>query len=822
MTKGIQIRLRIAITLLFIVSSYNLSFAQDFNAFAYKQGHKITLTKDEQAWIKAHPKIRLGVDPDWAPIEYFDQNGEYRGIISDYVNLINARLGLTMELVTIDNWPDILNSVARNEIDVFPGIAITAEREEVLIFANPYLSTDYAIMSRISTPEIKDLSELESRVVSVNEGFSSHRLLEERYPDIPLLPLFGTKEILQSVIDKKSEAAIVEISTATTIIQSHRMFTLKMDRLVLLELDSIGFAVRKEWPELVPILNKGIASITDQERESIKQKWLAVPIQVGYTTKNILLVVLIVITIMGIILLFFIYWNRKLKKEAYQRKKAEQALKESEDKFRGIYEQSPIAIEIYDKEGKLIDVNNETLKLFGIDDVKHVLGFDLFNDPNLSKDRILKLKKGEPVFISTDFDFEIIKSLNLYPTSRDGIMYMDMHAIPLLSNKETIGYLVQIIETSERKQAELVLKEREDRFRQLIKNSFDMIILIDSDGIQHYVSESCVKILGYKAEELTGFHVFEKMIHPEDQESAQKAFLSIIENKSTGGTQYRHLHKDGSWVYLEAYGTNQIDNPAIKAIVLNVRDVTERKREEHIIKDNEIRLKELNSTKDKFFSIIAHDLKSPFNGILGFSELLIKRVRKSDYKGVDRYAEIINMSSKKAMELLSNLMEWSRSQTGRLEFNPEFIDVVELINSVTELLKTVAENKSINITLNIPHNLILNADKAMIETVLRNIISNAIKFTQKKGVVIISAEEKENIFLVTVKDNGIGIEKDNLEKLFRIDGGFSSSGTENEQGTGLGLILCKDFIEKHNGEIWVESELEKGSIFYFTLPKIIL
>jgi len=252
--------------------------------------------------------------------------------------------------------------------------------------------------------------------------------------------------------------------------------------------------------------------------------------------------------------------------------------------------------------------------------------------------------------------------------------------------------------------------------------------------------------------------------------------------------------------------------------LLQARFITEQKQVEFALQQNEARLRELNATKDKFFSIIAHDLKNPFNSIMGFCDLLIEKIDDQDYKGIEEFAEIIQKSSHHAMNLLMNLLEWSRSQTGSMDFSPKRIDIVELIYEVSDLLNYSALKKSINISKELPQNATVLADKAMISTILRNLISNAIKFTNQGGKIIISAEQKQDELLVTINDNGVGIKKADFEKLFRIDESYSTKGTQNEQGTGIGLILCKEFISKHNGKIWIESELGKGSTFYFTIP----
>lgn len=357
-----------------------------------------------------------------------------------------------------------------------------------------------------------------------------------------------------------------------------------------------------------------------------------------------------------------------------------------------------------------------------------------------------------------------------------------------------------------------------NNFKQLIKNSFDMILLMDSNGIQHYVSESCEKILGFKQEELMGISVIEKMIHPEDQESTKKDFFDIIENKTHGGAQYRHLHKNGSWVYLEAYGTNQLDNPLIQSIVLNVRDITERKQAEQLIQEKETHLKSLTAAKNKLFSIIAHDLRSPFNAILGFSELLSNNPKGFEVEESEKYIEIINSCAKNTLSLLDNLLNWTHSQTGQFVYKPEKIRLSLVFQDLLEISNSIAEIKNISLRYIQSDTIEIDTDVTMLKIVLRNLINNAIKFTNSNGEIAIYAVRNQNDIEITVSDNGVGISKENRESLFNISTNITSPGTANEKGSGLGLILCKEFVEKLGGNIWVESEEGKGSDFIVSLP----
>ncbi len=280
--------------------------------------------------------------------------------------------------------------------------------------------------------------------------------------------------------------------------------------------------------------------------------------------------------------------------------------------------------------------------------------------------------------------------------------------------------------------------------------------------------------------------------------------------------QFKHV------IELDLALIQTIDDPSKDLANNTIQELIKRnkklKQAQKKAEESEVKLRELNLTKDKFFSIIAHDLKSPFNSIMGFSELLLEQVRLKDYEGIDKYAGIIWHSSRRAMSLLTNLLEWVRTQTGKIEFNPEFFELVNYIKENVVFYDDIAVQKSITINMDIPHKLIVFADKQMINTVMRNLISNAIKFTREGGEVIISTRKTPKETIVSVRDNGLGIAPDRMEKLFRIDTNVSTPGTNKEKGTGLGLILCKEFVEKHGGSIWVESEEGKGSTFSFTLP----
>ncbi len=235
--------------------------------------------------------------------------------------------------------------------------------------------------------------------------------------------------------------------------------------------------------------------------------------------------------------------------------------------------------------------------------------------------------------------------------------------------------------------------------------------------------------------------------------------------------------------------------------------------------NSEKKLKKMNANKDKFFSIISHDLRSPFSSLLGLSDFLKYELGDMDKEEIQQYISTLNKSAHGIYKLLDNLLHWSSLQTGRLEYKPEELNLRELILNILQLYNSKAFEKEITLTIEIAVDSIAYADNNMIDTVVRNLLNNSIKFTETGGEITITTKKTDDEIIVSISDNGVGINKKDITKLFRIEEHFTNLGTANESGTGLGLILCKEFIEKNGGKIWVESKEGKGTTFFFSLPK---
>jgi PAS domain S-box-containing protein len=292
-------------------------------------------------------------------------------------------------------------------------------------------------------------------------------------------------------------------------------------------------------------------------------------------------------------------------------------------------------------------------------------------------------------------------------------------------------------------------------------------------------------------------------------------FEKVFSGKSKEFCEIRIKTPDDTPLFVQLIGITDSNR---ELCFLAAVDITQRRLAEDVLKEREIQLRELNATKDKFFFIIAHDLKNPFNSILGFCELLKREIEFKDFEAVEQYADIIYSGVDRTLKLLENLLTWARAQQGKIPFVPKSILLNKIVDSQIEDLRCIADRKNIRLFSNFHQKITIIADENMIKTILRNLISNAIKFTDKNGTVGISAEVKNGNVETSVLDDGMGMTSEEINNLFKMETSFSTPGTENERGSGLGLLLCMEFVKKHNGKIWVDSEPGKGSVFKFTIP----
>jgi PAS domain S-box-containing protein len=487
------------------------------------------------------------------------------------------------------------------------------------------------------------------------------------------------------------------------------------------------------------------------------------------------------------------------------RKKAEQQLHLMAHTLKSINE----SISITDTNNHILFVNAAFIKTYGYSE-KELIGQDI---------SIVRSSENDPMIISNILDITVNTGWQgeLMNRKKDGTDFPIMLSTTIINdeNGKAIGMVGVAIDISDRKMSEKLLRESEEKYRNLIETMPDGVYRSTHEGKFVELNDAIVKILGYDSkDELMSIDIKSELyFEPNDRESL------VLNASSDDLDVFPMKKKDGSVVWIEDHGWYVKDNN--DHIIFHegiLRDVTERKLAEFQLKKYSEELQEMNVTKDKFLSIIAHDLKTPFNSILGLSEILKNEIKNFDSDSIEQYISLIYSTSKNTYRLLENLLDWARMQQGKMQFNPRPLILRELVADIFEILNDGALKKQITLFNTIDEQIIIHADLNMIKTVIRNLVSNSIKFTSANGRIEVSAFGVDKFIQVNVKDNGTGIPKADISKLFKIGTSYSHRGTENEVGNGLGLILCEEFVSKHSGKIWVESEVGKGSEFKFTLP----
>lgn len=383
----------------------------------------------------------------------------------------------------------------------------------------------------------------------------------------------------------------------------------------------------------------------------------------------------------------------------------------------------------------------------------------------------------------------------------------------LIISLQLSGMIISVL-ISNLKKAQEKLHINQLRLNGIINTTLVGFTILNSKGIHLYANKNAMTIHGFNSDEIIGMH-FSKIVHPMHHQSTEKLIELIISGeKEYIDTEALLVHKNSQknvWIHVIATKYPRIEETDEESILIVFHDLT-------LLKEQEQRLLELNITKDKFVSIIAHDLKNSFNALIGFSEFLKADLKNGKTERLESYAHALYDTSTNTYALLENLLKWAKLQQGKMAYSPVNSAVSQFIHECVFSTKGMALAKNIVIKTEVPDHLYVFADVEMLHTILRNLVTNAIKFTHKNGTITITANLKNQLVEFQVKDNGVGMSEATKNALFQIDISNTGYGTEGEKGTGLGLILCKEFIEMHNGEIWVESTVNEGSTFKFTIP----
>jgi len=482
--------------------------------------------------------------------------------------------------------------------------------------------------------------------------------------------------------------------------------------------------------------------------------------------------------------------------------------------FFNFIEYFPSAVLLLDERLNIRDANNLSVSLIGNNKKEQILGKNIIEFvPEKEANQFEKILQKSLVSFTPGTAEIILKmpdnnNLNVLSTFRS---FND----PDTGNKFCV---LAIIDFTSQKMREEIIRDSEARFKNMANTAPVMIWISDVEGLFSFVNNVWLDYSGGESGGQLGMNWLNN-VHPQDLQKVLDDYQNALRKRESFSVEFRFMNKRGHYEWMLIKGKPRYsDENLYVGFIGSCISIQAQKEIEAKISNLNNELVQTIATKDKFFSIISHDLRSPLSGLMGILDIL-----NSSYETLDENEkrEIIsdaNVVSKTTYSLMENLLEWSRIQTGTISYQPEPLRIDRLLNNIASLYEQNLKGKKIKFNINIEPNLFAFADKSMTETILRNLVSNAIKFTFPGGTVLVSSEIDGDQVVIKVKDTGIGIDDENIPNLFRVGVSSSTKGTAKESGTGLGLIICKELAEIQKGKIWVESKKNVGSTFYFSVP----
>lgn len=508
--------------------------------------------------------------------------------------------------------------------------------------------------------------------------------------------------------------------------------------------------------------------------------------------------------------------------ELNQRKHAERQLRHQLEYTASITSSLASGLYASDGEGRATFVNPAAQRMLGWTEAE-LLGKDMHNTIHYQQADGTPLPKEEcPLLEPTRSGVTVRRDEDVF-TRKDGTTFpIGYTSQAIMENGQIRGVVVSFQDLTERKQAEQALRESERRFRSVVQNASDIIAITDADGTIRYVSPAVERVLGYRPEEMVGTSTF-ACDHPEDVQEAHSRFSKRVATPEIlPSVEWRVPHADGSWRYLELISNNLLDDPGVRGIIVNGRDITERKQVEKertqalaVQRAANKELERINKTRRDFVSVVSHEFRTALTGIQGFSQMM--RDEDFDVEEMQEMASDIYEDATRLNRMISEMLDLDRMESGRITLKLDRVNLNELLLRTANQVPSNAPNHEIRLQLDerIPE---LLADRDKLTQVITNLLSNAVKYSPQGGEITVDSHLEGKYTHVRVMDEGVGLPSEALEKLFEPYTRVESGATRYTQGTGLGLAISRQIITLHGGNIWAESEPGAGSTFHFTIP----
>lgn len=729
--------------------------------------YSINLTPREKAWIKNHPNIRLGIDPEFAPFEFLDKNGHYQGIAADYVKLLRKRLGLRLRVVPGLTWPEVMSAAQSGGIDVLACVGKSAERQRFLVYSHPYLNFNRVIITRSRTPFISSIDDIYSWRVAV-QAKSSHAAYLREHTSIIAIPYASLKQALIDLSSGQTQALVGNVASAAYWINHLHLTNLKVAAPV--NQDKLYFAVRRDWPILADIINKGLASVSKQRVAMIGQRWVRIDIQRGmpWQTAFVVMAVFLGLVITGI------FFNRTLRR---------QVISKTTELRRELAERKRSQAEAQRANRELRNLNNLLISCAASLDMR-----ELFNQVMDGVSRISGLEGCTICFVTPEQTLELAAHRQTSPAA-----ILDLNRNVIKVGDCLCGNCAQ-------DKKPLILWNRQEVLEYSSRDATRHDDINFHAAFPLLVGKNCIGVLC----------IFTR--------STAKPDKGLIQTMEAVAAQVA-LAMHSSRLYEET----------VKNAALLEEKVMERTREleesqvqlQETVKDlngaNE-KLRELDQLKSLFIASTSHELRTPLNSIIGFSAIL-----RDEWLGSLNDEQKLNLSAihrngRHLLALINDIIDISKIEAGKLEGYVENFKLDELVDEALDTICSSAQDKGLELQHDIQP-IAMRGDRRRLLQCLLNLLTNAVKFTVHGTITITGTPEDGAMVRLEVTDTGIGIRREDIDSLFQPFVRLHAAGDGEYPGTGLGLYLTAKLTrEVLGGEISLTSVYNQGTTFTMLLP----
>ncbi len=776
----------------------------------------VTLTAEERLWLKNHPVIRIGVDKGYAPYAFVDKEGRFQGVAADYAELISRMLGVRFEMVPELSWAEILNSAKNRTLDVITTAALRPEREAYLAFTQCYIPTPLVITTRSDDDSIQVRDDLKRKTVPLVREYSFTRRVMEEFPSVVPLPVNSSLEGLRTVAIGKADAYVGVLGVNVYLANKYGISNLKIAASYDLKTHCQRYGVRKDWPQLVDILDKALDAIPEKKKIEIINRW--VPVGRQQTAK------LLGPTLSG----------------------KEQAFIKAHPLIRLGIDPEFFPFEYLEADGKYKGIASDYIKL-----LNDRLGLDMRVVPNLKWVEVIEKSKKQEIDIlpCVGMTSERLSYLNYskpYITfQRVVITRTDFPFITGLDELRDFKVAVQANSAHDG-----FLKDNSSLVPLRFDTLQESLIAVSTGKADAFIGNLASSTYWIRQLNLTNL----KVAAPA-QQGKQNLYFAIrhdlpelvtILNKGissiTGEEKQRIYQKWISVKYEPGIAPKIVIGYIVKIVGASFvlfllfffwnyklkDEIAQRSKAEeklqHYADELEkanIHLKGMDRLKSMFIASMSHELRTPLNSIIGFTGVILQGMTGEINERQKDQLSRVYRSAKHLLSLISDVIDISKVEAGRGDVFPEPFLLSEIVEEAVENIQPQLKLGKLALEVDVPDNLQMNTDRKRLLQCLINYLSNAVKFTEQGGITL-AAREVDEMVEISVTDTGIGIAEEDIDKLFEAFERLETHLRVKAGGTGLGLYLTRKLVtELLKGEVMVSSEKGKGSMFGLRIPKFI-